>query len=253
MIKMDKKMDKSQVVRNLGKKYKLIPYLEKAIVGFDDPWEYKYTQKEKDDAWHPSGHCTPPVSELYEIAIGTHEGHDFSGLDKNFQIGHFWHQFIQYVILHKLEFCEPEAIERRGSRYWPQGVGKPGAFHWVTGAGDIAPIVLPCGWQGVVDIKSMGSYSFNKSEKVLPFADKYECQFNIYMDLFDEDQAMLLAVNKDTPHDFKEFVFERDQNLIDAIYAKWEFVSLSLEADEPPVPDDDRAFALPEMQGPISS
>ena len=99
----------------------------------------------------------------------------------------------------------------------------------------------------------MGSYSFNKSEKVLPFADKYECQFNIYMDLFDEDQAMLLAVNKDTPHDFKEFVFERDQNLIDAIYAKWEFVSLSLEADEPPVPDDDRAFALPEMQGPISS
>jgi hypothetical protein len=246
------KLDKSQITRNLGKKYKLIPYLEKALIGFEDEWSYKYTQKKLDTAWHPSGDCTPPVSELYEKVTGTYEGHDFSGLDKNFQVGHFWHQFLQYIILHKLEFCEPDAIERRGTKDWSNTNNcEPG--HWVTGAGDIAPILLPCGWRGIVDIKSMSSFAFKKSENELPFADKYECQFNIYMDLFDEDRAMLLAVNKDTPHDFKEFIFERDQDMIDAIYAKWEYVGACLTAGEPPTTKDDKIFILPELKGPVST
>lgn len=247
------KLDKSQITRNLGKKYKLIPYLEKALVGFEDEWKYQYIQKKKDTAWHPSGDCTPPVSELYEKAMETYEGHDFSGLDKNFQVGHFWHQFLQYIILHKLEFCEPEAIERRGTKDWSRkNHCEPG--HWVTGAGDIAPILLPCGWQGIVDIKSMGSFSFKKSENELPFADKYECQFNIYMDLFDENQTMLLAVNKDTPHDFKEFVYARNQPLIDIIYEKLEFVSACLDAGEAPTKADNDMFDLDHLlTGPVST
>ena len=31
---------------------------------------------------------------------------------KSWMVGHFWHQWIQYVVVHKLEFCEASAIER---------------------------------------------------------------------------------------------------------------------------------------------
>jgi hypothetical protein len=63
---------------------------------------------------------------------------------------------------------------------------------------------------------------------------------NIYMDFFDYDRALILAINKDTPHDFKEFEFRRNQPLIDVIYDKWKFVVCqSASKDERPDSDDD--------------
>src|ERR1700677_2140168 len=116
------KLDKSQITRNLGKKYKLVPFLEKAFNDFDEPWEYKYKEKEKDTAWHPSGHCTPTATELWAIAQDLEESDPVSGTSrKSFQVGHFWHQLLQHIVLHKLGFCEPGAIERRGSRVWGYG------------------------------------------------------------------------------------------------------------------------------------
>lgn len=255
--RMTMKFDKSKLVKNLAQGNILAPFLDRALESFDEPWTFDYTEKEKDDAWHPSGDCTPSVTWLYEKAAGLSEPEKITGsLRKSFMVGHYWHQMIQHVILHKLEFCEPEAIERRGSRRWDI----PGRFlrgdeqrdmnvkrqpyHWATGQGDIAPLITPR-WRGVVDIKTMSSHQFKQGKLPDWAISKYTAQLNIYMDFFDEERGMILAVNKDAPHDFKEFMFARDQNLIDAIYSKWKFVSGCLDNDVVPTSEDDERFQLP--------
>jgi hypothetical protein len=258
------KLDKSQITRNLGKKYKLVPFLEKSLSDFDEPWGYQYEEKEKDTAWHPSGHCTPLATELWEITQGVDTFGPISGaLRKSFQVGHFWHQLLQHIVLHKLEFCKPEAIERRGTRIWGtveasgtktftnKDLFKP--FCWVTGSGDIAPVEVPK-WKGIVDFKTMSSHQFKQAGIPEWAAAKYECQINLYMDFFDEGEAIIVPINKDTPHDMKEFLYKRNQPLIDIIYEKLEFVSVCLEADEAPTKADDEMFKLDHLlTGPVST
>lgn len=267
------KLDKSKLVMNLGKRYKLVPFLDKALATFDDPWEFKYEPKKGDTGWHPSGQCTPPVSDLYQNAKpewddwkAVHEGQaQYAGpqpgppikaeLRKTFMVGHYWHQLLQHLCL-ELNFCEPSAVERKGERGWStpicyytggggDGVWLPKPFHWATGSGDIAPCTLPNGWEGVVDFKTMSAQQYKQPDIPQWAAAKYKCQINIYMDFFDLENGIILCVNKDAPHDFKEFEFQRDQGLIDAIYAKWEFVSECLNNDIEITEADDNHFLLP--------
>lgn len=242
------KLDKNQITRNLGKKYHLVPFLEKAISDFEDSWEFVYTEKEDDEHWHPSGHCIQPATELYAIACGEVEREVISGsLRKIFQVGHFWHQWLQYVVLHKLEMCTPEAIERRGIRSWGDA-----PYYAAAGSGDIAPLETP-NWKGIVDFKTMNSNSFAQARIPERFDAKYEAQINIYMDFFDESEAIILPINKDTC-EFKEFLYTRNQPLIDTIFEKWEFVSACLDAEEAPTKADNDMFDLDHLlTGPVST
>lgn len=223
------KLDKSRLVMGLSRKEKLTPHLDKALKTFDEPWGFEYKVKEHDDAWHPSGSCTPTAEELFTIANNHLDAVEEAGegdveilpevvspsLRKSFLVGHYWHQLLQYVIVEKLEFCGWDSIERVGKRAWVKNefatatIGEhgltakdwhPAPFGWATGSGDLVPLTLPSGWEGVVDIKTMRSSGFKAT--AVPFADKYECQINIYMDFFEQDHGMILAVNKDSPHDF---------------------------------------------------
>jgi hypothetical protein len=266
------KLDKSKLVMGLARKEKLVPHLDKALKTFDEPFSFEYKPKETDNAWHPSGSCTPTALELYTSAneyLDAVEANEeppekaiSPSLRKSFMVGHYWHQLLQYIIVNKLEFATPEAVERVGKRVWLghqdvtvsgpaipiSGTFKPIPFGWATGSGDVAPLVLPSGWEGIMDIKTMRSSAFKAT--AVPFADKYECQINIYMDFFDQDHGMILGINKDSPHDFKEILYERNQPLIDTIYAKWEFVSQCIEISTEPVEVDDKGeptnlFPLP--------
>lgn len=252
------KLDKSKLSRNLGKKYKLAPFLDKALMTFDETWDFKYEPKEGDTGWHPSGHCTPPVSVLYQdvkpewdAAKDLAEGLLYevpevikSEQRKSYMTGHYWHQFLQHLCF-KLEFCGLEDIERRGAQIWKGSAKDPHPYHWATGSGDIAPCVLPIPWKGVVDFKTMSAVQFKQANLPAWAAFKYKCQINIYMDFFDLEHGLILCINKDGPHDFKEFEFERDQELIEAIYAKWKFVSECLENDIEITEADDPHFTLP--------
>lgn len=264
------KFDKTKLTKNLANQNILGPFLDRVFDTFDEPWTFDYEDKVHDNAWHPSGDCTLGVVALYDKATGKSEREPISNsLRKSFMVGHYWHQLIQHVIVTKLEFAEPSAIERRGIKYWgdltpaqgdpasewqphwylhvgpkPNDFGIPQDHHWVTGSGDVAPLVTPR-WQGIVDIKTMSSHQFKQHKLPDWAATKYLCQINIYMDLFDEEQGMILGVNKDAPHDFKEFLYTRDQELIDAIYSKWKFVSECIDNDVVPTEEDNEQFALP--------
>lgn len=284
------KLTSTNLTKQLVRRAKLVQHLDSAIQKFDENFEFKITPKEKDDAFHPSGDCTPTVVELYEKAVAHLEGTDTFGpistsLRKTFLVGHFWHAWLQEILV-RSGLAKSEAIERRGHKVWdpnpqkldraemfmgqipvPEGVKglpndkthffKPRAFHWATGSADVAPCSIPRHGDWIVDFKTMNSRDFalttppmNRYNGGATTGEKWEAQLNIYMDWFDLEKALIVGIEKDSPHNFKEFEFHRNQPLIDAIYRKWEIVSICLDEDDVPHPDED-----PEMpyMGPVES
>lgn len=260
-IKLTKVANDKNLIRNLGKQYKLVTHIDRALAGFDEEFEFRYTTKGTDDAWHPSGDCLPLASELYWKVKDPQASQVGTSLRKAFLLGHFWHQLLQHIVLNKLEFCESEAIERRGSKVWGDieglfdedgrsvAYGKP--FHYATGLGDIAPCHIPNYGEYVVDFKTMNNRDFAQNGMPGWCADKYEAQINIYMDFFDLEKALIVPIQKDSPHNMKEFEFVRNQPLIDAIYDKWKFVAECLENNEEPNDLDDEHFNKFPFEGPI--
>jgi hypothetical protein len=261
--------------RTIAPKWKLVNHLDRALMDFDEAWEFKYEPKTGDTAWHPSGHCVSKPTELYEYAqarLNGESGREAPGIAfrKAGHVGHFWHQLLQYVTVEKLGFATWNEIEAIGKRVWKwdleykdcthqncgSGHGEncaawglkssaPHPYHWATGAADIAPCHIPKHGDYLVDFKTMSSQHYRSPSLPEFFALKYECQINIYMDWFDLEKGLIVAIQKESPHDFREVEFRRDQELIDAIYAKWQFVSDCLDAGEAPDFEDDERFKLP--------
>lgn len=238
------KLEKTAFVKNLIKGHKLVPHIDKAIGEGEFKWSADFEPKQGDDAWHPSGDCTPTPLQLYAKATTESSTQPSTSLRKSFQVGHFWHAYLQYIIVERLEFASWDEIERTGEKRWAEG-----PYRWARGNADIAPCHIPIHGDYLVDIKTMKSPDFNQSGLPSWCAAKYECQMNIYLDWFDLEKAIILSVCKDSPHDFKEFEFRRNQPLIDAIYSKWKLVGDCVEAGvEPPLDYD---VPLPTM-GPRS-
>lgn len=252
--------------KNLVKKYRLVPHLDRYFSKEVTGLQFTLVGKEPDDAWHPSGHCTPSPSDLYLLATDRLAGIENISFTKAFPVGHFWHALCQKAVV-DLGFATPEAIERRGSRTWGNkleiqhfdngtSICYSDPFKWCTGAADVAPLELPGAEPIVVDFKTMNSRSYGKADSPLSsyVADKFECQINIYMDFFDIDVGIILAIMKDGPHDMKEFEFRRNQPLIDAIYEKWEFVGECIEAGAEPTQLDDDYFNIGKhLEGPVTT
>ena len=233
------------LAKSLVKNEKLVPHLEKVIDQGDFEWSFDYKPKEDDKFWHPSTDSTPSLLELYQKAnaiIAKDESQMFvpsPSLRKTFMVGHFWHAYIQFLVVERLGFATWNEVERKGKKTWGRK-----SFQGAAGSGDLAPALLPISEEWLVDIKTMGSHDFNL--KTLPgrFADKWECQVNVYMDLFDLEQALILGVQKDSPHAFKEFHFVRNQELIDALYLKWKLVSECVHRKIEPPQDEEVELPL---------
>lgn len=236
------KLKRTNLVRNLIKNHKLAGHIDQAIGAGEFEWKAEFGPKIGDDAWHPSGDCLPSPSALYakaQATLNNDPGQGPSvGLMKAFQVGHFWHAYVQHIVVERLGFATWDDIEVRGKKAWGD---KP--FHWATGSADIAPCRIPVHGDYLVDIKTMATHDFRQNGLPGWCAAKYEAQINVYMDWFDLERAIILCVGKDSPHEFKEFSFERNQALIDAIYAKWKLVGACLEEGvEPP---EEYEFDLP--------
>lgn len=261
MIKVRK--DDLQFVKNLATNYKLVPLLERAVERWgDDEWSFEYQPKQEDDAWHPSGHCTPSIYDLY-MSVKHPEKDDRSRMHKTFMVGHFWHQYLQWV-MEVDELVKPENIERRGLKGWGEMGSKQDEvryfphlkdpilwkpYHWASGAADIAPCTIPGHGDYLIDFKTMKSMDFRRQDPPAWAVDKWECQANVYLDFFDLDKAIFVGINKDSPHDLKEWEFHKNQPLIDAIYQKWELVGMCLEEGIEPPQDEDIELPLRGPEG----
>jgi hypothetical protein len=272
-IKLDKNFDTSKAIKNLARGFKLTPHIDRFLPTWDEEG-FTYTSQRKlpDDAWHPSSDCLPSLNTLYHKALE----HDPKARPKhapstvkNFQVGHFWHQWLQWIVVEKLGFATWDDVERSGMKHWgleplPEGTKyedfrtavrvdeegnkwrKPKPWHWVTGSGDIAPCRIPEHGEYVVDFKTMNARSYRMAGSGTPeerLLNSWECQINVYMDFFDQERALVVGICKDTPHEMLEFEFKRNQPLIDALYDKWKLASgCVVDKHEPP---DDLYYPLP--------
>lgn len=251
------KLPSSAFVKDLVKRTKLIQHYEKAWTGWDGPLTFTYESKESDDAFHPSGDCTPTSEALYLKIRAKMAGEDPDPISpmlrKTFLVGHFWHQVYQDLTVKELGFAKPEHIERSANTVWATTESNaPLPYHWARGSADIAPCTVPGHGEFLVDFKTMNSRDFGRADggKGPPAwaVDKWEAQLNIYMDWFDLDRSLIVGINKDSPHNLVEFEFHRNQPLIDTIYEKWGNVSWCLIEEQRPAADEDPPLPL---MGPV--
>jgi len=231
------KLKKDTFVRNLVKNHKLAGHIDKSIGEGEFNWHAEFKVKQGDDGFHPSSDCTPSVFNLFRSRTTDSKGIS-TGLSKAFQVGHFWHAYIQWIVVERLGYASWDEIEVRGQRRWADG-----PYGWATGSADIAPCHIPSAGDYLIDIKTMRAPDFKQQGLPSWCAEKYECQVNIYMDWFDLDEAIILCVCKDSPHEFKEFRFERNPELVEAIYSKWRLAGDCIQTGT--VPDETYTIPLP--------
>lgn len=209
-------------------------YLEKGE--FPDEWVLKINpNKEKDDAFHPSGDCVPCARELYLKHAGMLTGrkHD-STSHKNFNVGHFWHLWLGCIVVDGLGFAQWEDVEKK--------CGYAAETWWATGSADIAKCTIPSKGEFLVDWKTMNSRIFAMEADNPMLANilhKYELQVNCYMAWTGMDRCIIVGIEKDTPHSFREFVYEYNPDLLEPVYDKWDAVAAALRSGVEPECDCD--------------
>jgi hypothetical protein len=243
------KLDKSKLTKGLLNNYKLVPHLDLAIQKLGDfEWSYQHEIKKGDEAFHPSSHCLPSALEIYQSVFDQTEDNISGSLYKTFQVGHFWHSYLYTVICDHLQFADWADVECPGTRVWGMnGDGSPKPFHFSQGKADIARCSIPKHGDYLIDFKTMNQIDFRTPGLPQRFHYKYVAQANIYMDWFDLDRALIVKIQKDSPHDFAEVEIHRNQVLIDMIYEKWKFTSLFIAEKTPPPTDEELGdtFRLP--------
>jgi hypothetical protein len=249
---MPTKMPKRKGFTKAFSKTKLGYLLDKEIGKGDFLWTFDYKPKLEDNGWHPSGHCTPTLSELYHYAANREVVKEYAegeypenivqrkmepSLAKIFVVGHFWHQYLQEICL-RAGLCDKDSVERRGIKSWAPETNVRQPFNFATGSADICPMDIPGHGEYLIDFKTMGSHQFRGNTPHALTMEKWECQLNVYMEFFGMDKAIILGINKDAPHDYKEFEFHRNDKLIHQIFYKWMLVSECLNEGLTP-PDDE--------------
>ena len=76
----------------------------------------------------------------------------------------------------------------------------------------------------------MNTFSYQKPNENL--LAKWRLQVACYMAWDNRvESAIIIGIQKDTPHEFKEFVFQRDDSILEPIYEKWTRVSEAIQKD----------------------
>jgi hypothetical protein len=219
------------LLKDLAKQQILVPHINRYLAKGEFP-EYWYLRikpvKDPDDfspTFHPSGDCTPCERQLYLKFAEPKKEQLTHTSQKNFAVGNFWHLWLQEIIVNGLGFAEWKDVERRCGLDF---------FHDETlwrgsGAADIARCQIPGRDEYLIDFKTMNERHFKAEESVIRhLLTKWKYQVNCYMNWVGVDKCIVIGIQKDTPHDFREFVFERDPALLEPVYDKWTNVAMHL-------------------------
>lgn len=202
--------------------------MEKGV--FPEEWVLKIKpNKPADDAFHPSGDCTPCACELYKkFTKGDGRKLD-STSHKNFNVGHFWHLWLDCIVVDGLGFAIWDDVEKDCAYVAEKW--------WAKGSADIASCTIPGKGEYLIDWKTMNSRMFAMDEsqpQLAKILEKYKYQVNCYMEWTGKERAIIVGIEKDTPHAFREFVYEYDPTLLPDVYEKWDYVSAALRAGKEP-------------------
>jgi hypothetical protein len=208
----------------------LVPWIERELVTMgEDSWPDEYSIKivnkehKFDGYFHPSGHANAPELQLfYEFSPEYQTYHEpLSPSDvMMFQVGSAYHALIQSMLIH-MGLTTEEEVE----------VSFKSEERNCSGALDIRRLTLPNGTIMPIEIKSAGHYPVGDY-----FFAKYYAQFQVYMDLGDDEpqeQGLMLFLEKSVPHRFHEVLIQRDENMLNQIYSRWARVLEAIEFNDP--------------------
>lgn len=146
---------------------------------------------------------------------------------RTFDAGHMWHRYIQNILI-DMGFVAPSNVERTLMHDIETPYGKAIG----KGTADLVDVNIPGNGYWLVDIKTMNSQQFGAPDEEM--MAKYFAQVNCYGDWLDTDKMMILAICKDSPHDFREFIVQKDHALLDDIYSRWSVAQYCLDNNVPP-------------------
>ena len=211
----------------------LIPHIEayQTAGKFPPTWNIQIENfKEKDDHFHPSSHCFLPPIDLWRQRKGLASYPPItSALRRTFDVGHMWHGYLEEILI-DMGFVLRENVERAVT------VKLQGAYGPFTAKGtiDLLNVEIPGHGTWLVDIKTMNGNEFSTGP-MAQTSRKWEAQVNCYIDWAGKtNQAMILAVCKDSPHDMKEFKITPNTALLNEIYDRWSFVEYAIQTNKPP-------------------
>jgi len=219
-------MEADKLVKTLsGRNAMLTPHIDRFLADQSNlPAKWSLTihnRKEKRDygeadvRFSPSSDTLLTVEELVQkYTVGTPEEPVSAALRRTFDCGTMWHEYIENVLL-EMKFIEESGLER----YMIKKIERPSGIAYTSGLGDLVGVEIPGSGKWLVDVKTMNSRSFQN-----PFPgmmEKYIAQINLYGDWFEYDKLMILAIRKDSPHDFKEIIVPPNPELVESIYERW--------------------------------
>lgn len=227
-------MDSKKLLKSLtaGRGSILAPHIEtyQRKGKFPKSWQIEVRNyKEKDDHFHPSGDCFTDPLNLYYQKKGMIIPEVISpALRRTFDCGHMWHGYIQAILV-EMGLVTTENVERYITHsFYTQWGPATGA-----GTGDLVDVTIPGHGVWLVDIKTMNKNEFESGANEWTLM-KWKAQVSCYMDWFAADKAMILAVCKDSPHMFREYQIQKDENLLKEIYDRWGYVAACLREDIEP-------------------
>jgi len=202
------------------------PYIEQAIVQANWPEEYPVKVYNKERVWdgyfHPSSDAYAGEILLYckfnpELQGGLLPEIISPSLAMTFQVGSALHAIVQSMLIH-LGFTTEEEVE----------VHYVNEERHTSGTTDIRRLTLPTGREVMVDIKTCSTIPTSVSKE-------YKTQLRIYQDNVPDapDEMVILYIEKPHPHRIRDFVVEKDDNELRAIYDKWSRVLEAVEFQDP--------------------
>ena len=176
--------------------------------------------KEWDPHFHPSGDCFATIEQLYLDKTGQLKNRPISGqMRRTFDIGHLWHGYLQETLI-EMGLVARENVERPLFKEIHRVDDKK---FYGKGTADLVDVHIPGHGYWLVDIKTMNKDSFGAPNEEL--MKKYFAQVNMYGDWLGTDKMLILAVCKDSPHEFREFIVPRDEATLGEVYERWQLVS----------------------------
>lgn len=235
-------MDSKALLRTLTINYGdiLVPYIEAYLTAGKFPKEWQITianTKPDDGFFHPSSDAFATPRSLYLKKKKMDERiRPSAALTKTFACGHMWHGYIENII-EDMGLVQHSNIER----YVTTILDGPYGPFTGAGTGDLVGVQIPNKGEWLVDIKTMKKDEFEAGAHAMTYK-KWVAQVSCYMDWFELDQAMVLAVCKDSPHQFREYHILKDQNVLDEIYDRWSYTWMCLATNQMPedkyIPED---------------
>lgn len=220
------------LVQSIGRRDLVLPHFESALMSGRWPESYTVTIDSGpyygagDGYFHPSTHPLLPARQLYymfhpDTRDKMVRERRTTQLEWVLAQGTALHSIFQ-AQLQMCGLCQPEDTEVEYVIH----------DHHVRGRIDMM-INHPTEGRILGELKTRTSYLYVRQEGPEP---SWVAQVNLGLDAMDCDLGVLIMVEAGMPFRMREFHIQRDRELLDAIYAKFDLVRQSISDNAPPEP-----------------